>query len=395
MSTAIGISSGNLKVLRDSAFDIPKSRPAGDLGAFLIVQHRKFFEAIGRLDGQLAARLAEHAYWMRELASSLEAVVCWAKQGRHDRAWGLMEDIMDEHSGTLKIMSLRHAYKVIGSRSWYRLTTWAEAKTRQDVFHLPFHKKATSYRFSPPGRPALYLGNNVHVCWLECQCMLELLESYRVARFEIEMREDEYFLDLAANHSCYLDPLSAAASLAGIPQVAPQSISNSPYLDDVESNLVEYLSLWPLLMAITVQKLQPAPQEPPEYVIPQFLMRWVLKRKDLLGIRYFTSKFDRSTNSSDLSINVVLPTRTENKSDGFCDFLSDRARCTLPQSFGDAAKVPDETLFSNRATAERGAAAGRCMIEWEGGLWHYHKTPFGRMEYWLDRPELPVARIGS
>jgi hypothetical protein len=77
---------------------------------------------------------------MRELASTLEAVVDLTRRRRHDRAWELMEDILDEHLGTLQIMSLRHAYKVIGSRSWYRLTKWAEAKTRRDVFHLPFHK---------------------------------------------------------------------------------------------------------------------------------------------------------------------------------------------------------------------------------------------------------------
>lgn len=393
LAVAIAISTENLDVLRDSAFDIPKSRQLGDFGAFLAVQHRCFFEAVGRFGGQLADRLAERAYWMLELASTLEAVVDCTRQRRHDRAWQLIEDILDEHSGTLQIMSLRHAYRVIGSRSWYRLTTWAEAKTRRDVFHLPFDKKAASYRFSPPGRPALYLGNNVYVCWLECQCKLGLLASYRVARFEIDMRDNEYFLDLPTNHSSYLEPLSIAASMAGVAQIDPGRITNSPYLDDLEGNLVEYLSLWPLLMASTVQKLQPAPDEPPEYVIPQFLMRWVLKRKDLLGIRYFTSKFDRATNSNDVSINVVLPARTTNKPDGFCDFLIDRVRCTPPQSFDDAASAPDETLFREEAADIRETAAGRCMVEWAGSLRHYQETPFGRMEYWLDRPELAVARI--
>jgi hypothetical protein len=391
----ITISDQNLNVLADSAFELPKARSAGDFGAFLAVQHRRFFEAVGRLGGQLAARLAEHAYWMRELTRTLEAAVDCTRQGRHDRAWQLMEDILDEHSLALKVMSLRHAYRVIGSRSWYRLTNWAEAKMRRDVFHLPFSKTPGSYRFSPPGRAALYLGNNVYVCWLECQCKLERIASYRVARFEIDMHDGEYFLDLPANHSSYLEPLSIAAELAGVAQIKPGQLTNSPYLDDIEGNLVEYLSLWPLLMASTVQKLEPAPDEPAEYVIPQFLMRWVLKRRDLLGIRYFTSKFDRATNSNDVSINVVLPTRTMNKIDGFCDFLIDRVRCTPPQSFDDVAKAPGETLFTREAADRRQAAQGRYMIEWQGSLWEYQQTPFGRMEYWLDRPELPVARIDA
>jgi len=383
----------NLDVLCDSAFEIPKVRQAGDFGAYLGVQLRHFFDQTAQLDGRLADRLAERAYWMRELSSTLEAAVDCTRQGRHYRAWQLMEDILDEHLGTLKIMSLRHAYRVVGSRSWYRLTTWSEAKTRRDVFHLPFEKKAASYRFSPPGRPAIYLGNNVYGCWLECQG--PLLESCRVARFEIDMRGDEYFLDLPANHASYLDPLTVAAGLDGVVQIDPRKFMNSPYLDDVEGELVDYLSLWPLLMASTVQKLQPAPTDPPEYLIPQLLMRWVLKQKDMLGIRYFTSKFDKATNSNDLSINVVLPTRTMNKSDGFCEFLVDRVRCTPPQSFDEAGSPDGETLFTEGAADMRQAAGGRYMINWEGSLQHYQHTPFGRMEYCLDRPEVAVARIDA
>ena len=388
---SITIDALNLNVLRHSAFELPKAREAGDFAAFLRVQLRCFFEQTARLRGPLADRLATRAYWMHELSSTLEAAVDCTQQGRHDRAWQLMDDILDEHVGVLRMMSLRHAYKVVASQSWYRLTTWSDAKTRRDVFHLPFEKAAASYRFSRPGRPAIYLGNNAYVCWLECQG--PVLESCRMARFEIDMRGDEYFLDLPANHACYLDPISISAAMQRVGRSDPRKIANSPYLDDVVGELVEYLSLWPLLMAISVQKLQPAPADPPEYLIPQLLMRWVLEQKNMLGIRYFTSKFDRTSNSNDLSINVVLPTRTTDKAYGFCDFLADRVRCTPPQSFDEVASVCDATLFTQSAADLRQAAGGRYMITWEESLQHYQRTPFGRMEYWLDRPELEVARI--
>jgi hypothetical protein len=389
------ISAEDLDVLSDPALETPKSRPPGDLGEFLAAQHERFFETIKRFRGRVAAGLAERTHWMHELSSSLEAVIDCTRQRRHERAWQLMEDILDEHLGILKRMSLRHAGTVIGSRSWYRLTTWAGAKTRRDMFHLPFQMKAGSYRFSPPGRPALYLGNNVYVCWLECGCTSESMASCRVARFEIDVRDNEYFLDLPANHDCYLAPLELAQSMAGIDEIDPRSVSNSPYLGDVGSELVEYLSVWPLLMAISVQKLQPPPQDPPEYVIPQLMMQWVLKQKNLLGVRYFTTKFDTTTNSNDLSINLVLPTRTQGKTEGFCDFLGSRTKCTLPQSFADAMSAPDETLFTRKAADARAAALGRNKIKRQGSLDDYHRTPFGRMEYWLDRPDLAVAGIDS
>lgn len=393
MSTTIG--AHNVRVLRDSAFEIPKVRPAGDFGAFLAEQFRGFFEQIERFDGSLADRLQERAYWMRELSTSIEAVIDCTRQKRHDRAWQLMEDILDEHLGTLHRMSLRHAYKVTGSRSWYRLTTWAEAKTRRDVFHLPFQLKSPSYRFSPPGRPAIYLGNNVYVCWLECQ--KPPLETCRVARFEIQRHDDDYFLDLPANHAAYFEPIVAAETLGAHLEIDPRRIMNSPYYDDVEGELVEYLSVWPLLTAMTVQKHQSSSADPPEYLIPQLLMQWVLKRKNMLGVRYFTSKLEvdhRGRATIESSINVALPTRTT-KSEGFCDFLTGRVHCTSPQAFVEVANVPDRELFTREAADLRQAAGGRYMLTWEGSMHHYQNTPFGRMEYWLDRPEFPVARIDA
>jgi hypothetical protein len=122
-------------------------------------------------------------------------------------------------------------------------------------------------------------------------------------------------------------------------------------------------------------------------------MRWALKQKDVLGIRYFTSKYDNEGNSNDMSINVVLPTRTTNKAHGFCDFLVDRIRCTLPQSFDDVASASEEQLFTKQAADTRQAASGRYMITREESLGPYQYTPFGRMERWLDRPEMVVARI--
>jgi hypothetical protein len=47
----VTIGAENLDVLRDSAFEIPKARQAGDFGAYLGVQLRQFFEQMTRLSG--------------------------------------------------------------------------------------------------------------------------------------------------------------------------------------------------------------------------------------------------------------------------------------------------------------------------------------------------------
>ena len=80
------ISAHNFNVLTDPALDTPKSREPGDLAVFLAEQNRRFFDVIQRFDGPLADGLSQRAYWMRELATTLEAVVDLVQKGRNSRA---------------------------------------------------------------------------------------------------------------------------------------------------------------------------------------------------------------------------------------------------------------------------------------------------------------------
>lgn len=122
-------------------------------------------------------------------------------------------------------------------------------------------------------------------------------------------------------------------------------------------------------------------------------MRWTQRSQRFLGIRYFTSKQDPSTNSNDWSINVAIPTRTVKKS-GYCDFLRVRAHCTEPQALACVHHKKLEELMTSESAERRQHESGRVMLRWpDGRLEDYFRTDFGKMEYWLDRPELLVASI--
>jgi hypothetical protein len=396
-----------LELLASAALAIPKRWPGGAMSAFLEQEFLAFEDVIARLSGRLGDLLKQRAYYRDDLAKSLVAVPDLVQRGRHDRAWTVFEDAVDEHAGTLRAMSLRHRLKIASSSSWYRLSSRSGVQGRKDMFHVPFEHAQNSYRFSPEGKPALYLGNNVYLCWLECRAPSR--EACRVSRFELMLDECE-FLDIPINHESYLEPLQIEADMskrtAG--KWSALTLQNSPFYEDAVDELADYLSVWPLLAACSVQKHSEKQVEVIEYLIPQYLMRWVEKR-NWFGIRYFTTRYgkavralnvpppevplDSSSNSSDLSINVVIPARAVGQLKGHCGFLAQHALCTEPMRFADAAAISDAELFTKEAADKRQAATGRYMIDWEGGMRHYQDTPFGRMEYLLDR--LPVARIGD
>src|SRR5205823_1946693 len=137
---------------------------------------------------------------------------------------------------------------------------------REHMFHTPFQLPQLSYRFSTPASPSLYLANSVYLCWLECG--RPAFERCFVARFEVDTTSFE-LLDIPASSDAYVSPLDFP-EIPGVDFDARQ-LMNSPYVQDVASELADYLTLWPLLAAATVGKRAPMPERPPEYVIPQLL----------------------------------------------------------------------------------------------------------------------------
>jgi hypothetical protein len=203
-----------------------------------------------------------------------------------------------------------------------------------------------------PGAPALYLANSVYLCWLECD--QPEIDKCVVSRFEVDPSEFD-FLDLPFSHQAYLTPLDIPR-LPGL-EPDPRRLMNSPYRVDVVAEIAEYLTVWPLLAAVSIRKLEPVPS-PPEYVVPQLMLQWVARQGDLLGIRYFTTKDDRSTNSQDWSINLALPSRTTREA-GYCEFLAARTRFTPPQQLSAMNEKTMESLVTRAAGDRRQEAGGR------------------------------------
>ena len=378
----------NILLLRSPAFALPQMRPPGDFGNFLERMFANYHERLAGLVGALREQVLERAPKIQTLSSAIASAWRLAISGDLSAATTRFSEGLDAVGPELRAMSERHA-RVLPNQSWYRLAAWAGVSSRAHMFHAPFELAQASYRFSTVGAPTLYLANSVYLCWLECG--QPQLDRCFVSRFEVDV-ERFHLLDIPSNSLAYLEPLDIP-DVPGL-ELDPRTVMNSPYVEDVTAELAEYLTLWPLLAAVTVRRVEPSPEHPPEYVVPQLLMLWVRASADFLGVRYFTSRDDPAPwNTNDHPINLAVPARTA-KLVGYCEFLRARARCTEPQRLTSVAAMDTRELATPAAADRREEHFGRYLVEIEGvGLTHYVETPFGKMEYWLDRPELPVRRI--
>jgi hypothetical protein len=380
------VSRHSLETLKSPALEIPKRRGRREFGSFLESAFSDFFEQLQEFDGPLGDLIDVRKDRIRQLAQSiLDAWSCWRGHdvdgalSRLDEGLGVVRD-------ELTAMSNRQAM-ILPDQCWYRLAAWEGVSRREHVFHTPFELPQSSYRFSTTGRPSLYLANSVYLCWIECG--RPRFDRCFVSRFEIDTAGFE-LLNLPVGSAAAASPLDRPA-LPGI-DFDPRHVMNSPYRDDIAAELVEYLTLWPLLAAITTRKHRRAEGTPPEYVIPQLLMLWVSQSDRFLGIRYLTSKPDYSTNSNDWSINLALPSRRV-RPRGYCDFLRSHTRCTEPQPLAGMRRLSARELATPSAVDERERRSGRVMLIRGRSMFDYIETPFGKMEYWLDRPELELLPI--
>jgi hypothetical protein len=90
--------------------------------------------------------------------------------------------------------------------------------------------------------------------------------------------------------------------------------------------------IWPLIAACSLVRRHPGTPFVPEYIIPQFLLQWVQREKDLDGIRYFSTKLTAMDKAVNRAFNFVFPVR-QKAAKGICGGLQDAFALTPPISW--------------------------------------------------------------
>lgn len=211
-----------------------------------------------------------------------------------------------------------HRYKMFlldGKENWYRARRLSE-KDRQfsekEMFHVPFNKRhlVENYRYSLSGYPCLYLGKTILTCWEELQ--KPSLYDFCVSQFTLI--ENVKVLDLT------------------LPDISPIAEPLFGGKTEKEKKEERYLQLitWPLILACSVPALIPNAPFKPEYVIPQLLMRVIVKMgtSDLYGIAYTSARRDSHYAEAIVHhMNIALPVRKVKK-EGYCEELCSKLSLT-------------------------------------------------------------------
>lgn len=169
----------------------------------------------------------------------------------------------------------------------------------KEMFHIPITKRriVKTQRYSTPGFPCLYLGNSIYGCWEEMG--RPMMSNCWVSR--LSNNEEFQLLDLRV----------------------PDEVT-------FKSKFVDYIQLFPLLIASMIPVKDSEDIYKPEYIVPQLLIEWIIKEgKD--GI-YYTSahknmEFEFPPKKSD---NIAMPVKEPLKNVANCPKLAALFKITYP-----------------------------------------------------------------
>lgn len=153
------------------------------------------------------------------------------------------------------------------SQNFYRMRTIADRRNGIDykeMFHIPITMRRVvgTERYSIPGYPCLYLGKSSYVCWEE---MGRPLMS-----------------------SCWCSRLQNTVELSVLDLRIP---SKERFVNDI----AKYAIVAPLVIACMIpMKGKGSDVFKPEYLIPQLIMEWIIK-KNKTGVYYTTTHLTSQT----------------------------------------------------------------------------------------------------
>ncbi|MFZ0827958.1 MAG: hypothetical protein WAO02_11100 [Verrucomicrobiia bacterium] len=309
-----------VEFFNSGAAALPRTRNGNDFLRFLRQMMQDYITVVVSLDPKcpIGSRILGEAPNINQLAEDVVIAVEAHLNGKPDEARKRIRAALNFVSGRLSgMLSLN-----VPPGQMQRLFRVSELKpgdtlSRERLFHVPFHMLAiaNSRRYSLPGYACLYFGGSLRVCMRECDADAAKLPSMAIAEFA--PRKPVKFLDFGYRPS-------VIATLARARLLSPSTAN--PDADDL---LVNYAVCWPLIAASSV--LREPGNPPPEYIVPQLILEWLVAGNQCKGIRYFSTRVPADNTEIRSCSNFAFPARNlTNSTHGHCQELKDLFTLTMP-----------------------------------------------------------------
>ena len=182
---------------------------------------------------------------------------------------------------------------------------------KEELFHIPFQRRTivSTNRYSIPGIPALYLGDNSYTCWEEFErpdfkdLSFSVFENKRTLNIIRILRLDDLLKEIEENITKTFIPIE----------------------------ILKFFIYFPLTIACTIKVYDKKGNFKPEYIIPQMLLEYVVRNEKIDGIMFPSTKINYDNLENLKAYNYIFPIR-ENQDSGYCPILKSTFTLTEPTS---------------------------------------------------------------
>ncbi len=210
--------------------------------------------------------------------------------------------------------------------------------TKEEMFHISYKNRGLvkSFRYSIAGHPTLYLGQSSFVCWNELR--KPEFNKINISKYTLKKDINIKLLDFGYRPQDIKKRLEMEESM----EEESFIIKDLLRLNDTE--IKNYLIIFPLLASCSVIVKNTEHFFKPEYLIPQAILQYVMKsnspskkNENIVGVRYFsvstTFNFSKEIDHNPVNFihNYAFP--TVKKSDEFCPILSEIFNISKPISW--------------------------------------------------------------
>ncbi len=206
-----------------------------------------------------------------------------------------------------------------------------EIKTKENMYHPPFENRyqIKTERYSIAGFPCLYLGQSAYICWVELG--RPELSRLNISRYQFD-----------ENALSFIDLSWRPIEIVHFYENTVIPLVRGVHQSDIDL-LENYIRAWPLIMSCSITPRESNKNDvfKPEYIIPQFLLQYIIEKKPGFdGVKYFSTKVDYAENplydqmednTTKFEKNYAIPVKCSHEKD-FCRELMNKFQVSLPIS---------------------------------------------------------------